>query len=193
MKVLLYHLMPFALAGNGTPREGTRPTGLAVAAEGWPATVARTRAAIEAAGIEVDFLRWYDGRQTGDVIHFFGRIPSYLIPFVHQKQMKVVVTEAFAASRPASPFRLAAQSAAIRVMEKTLPGPVLGSFDWDSYRLVDACVVSTEAEALRLKRVFRVPAERIHVVAYQSEDVDSQIVTFGKWLSAIYDSLRRTS
>ena len=169
MKVLLHHLTPFALAPNQ-----------------WQAQVARTRAGLEGLGIEADFLRWYDGRQTGDLIHFFGRIPAYLIPFAHDKQMPVVVSEMFGVNL--SPLSLAMQSATVRVLEKTMPDQLIGFFEWGSYRQTDACVVPTDADARRLRQVFRVAPERIHVVA-EGETNDSA----AKRLKAIYDGLLKTS
>ena len=63
MKVLLYHLTPFALAHGGLQIQ-----------------ILQSRSALEKLGVEVEFLRWMDPGQTGDILHFFGRVPTYLCP-----------------------------------------------------------------------------------------------------------------
>ncbi len=59
MKVLFYHLTPFALAHGGLQIQ-----------------IAQTREALRRIGVEVEFFRWYDDIQDYDVLHFFGRIPT---------------------------------------------------------------------------------------------------------------------
>ena len=76
MKVLFAHLMPFALAHGGLQVQ-----------------ITQSRAALEKLGIEVEFLRWWDEAQSGEVLHHFGRMSSYLVRAAHQKGFKVVVTE----------------------------------------------------------------------------------------------------
>ena len=53
MKALFYHLVPFAFAHGG----------LAI-------QILRTRDALQEIGVEVEFLRWWDDRQSGEVLHF---------------------------------------------------------------------------------------------------------------------------
>src|SRR4051794_22856126 len=112
MKVLFHHLTPFTF-GN----------------DPWQRLILKTRAALAAGGMEVDLLRWYDGKQTGEILHFFGRMPSFLIPFAHQKHMKVVVTDLFPAE--STPLK----RPVLLALEKLLPAQVKNFLDWDSYRL----------------------------------------------------------
>jgi len=63
MKVLLYHLTPFALAHGGLQIQ-----------------ILQSRSALKKLGGQVEFLRWIDPGQTGDILHFFGRVPTYLCP-----------------------------------------------------------------------------------------------------------------
>ena len=172
MKVLFYHLTPLALA-----------------CDDWQSQILATREALRELGVDVEFLRWYDGNQTGEILHFFGRMSSYLIGFARQKQMKVVVSEA--PSGPASGSRLgfAAQRVLMGLLQTTLPRPALGTLDWDSYRQADACVAATQADALRLTALFRVPPENVHVItnALPSGKPDAQR------LKSLYETLLRTS
>ena len=76
MKILFNCHLPFALAHGG-----------------WAIQIAQTKAGLEVNGVEVEFLRWWDGSQRGDVIHFFGRAPAEHFRFDHQKGIKVVMAE----------------------------------------------------------------------------------------------------
>lgn len=56
MKVLFDHHLPFAFAHGGLQVQ-----------------IEQTVASLNEIGVEADFLRWWDGSQRADVIHFFGR------------------------------------------------------------------------------------------------------------------------
>ena len=53
MKVLFDHQLPFALAHGGFERQ-----------------LLQTKSALEQAGVETDFVRWWDAAQRGNIIHF---------------------------------------------------------------------------------------------------------------------------
>jgi hypothetical protein len=172
MKVLLYHLTPLALE-----------------CDDWQLQILATREALRELGVDVEFLRWYDGNQTGEILHFFGRTSSYLIGFARQKRMKVVVSEAPAGRASGSRLGFASRRMLMGLLQTTLPGPALGTLDWDSYRQADACVAATPADALRLTAMFRVPPERVHVItnAAPPGKPDAQ------QLKSLYETLVRTS
>src|SRR6476659_962341 len=67
VKILLDYPLPFALAHGGVQVQ-----------------IEQTKAALEQLGLEVEFLRWWDDRQTGDVIHYFGRMPAAHVEFAQQ-------------------------------------------------------------------------------------------------------------
>ena len=66
----------------------------------------------------------------------------------------------------------------------TLPRRRLGLFNWDCYRLADACVVLTEWEAFLMKELYGAPPNKTHVVPNGVEGVflNSQPAKRGPWL-----------
>src|SRR5260370_40599090 len=76
MKILFDHSSPFLLAHGG-----------------FEVQIEQTKRALEQAGVEVEFLRWWDADQNGDVVHFFGRPGAAYIDSAHQKNIRVVMSE----------------------------------------------------------------------------------------------------
>jgi glycosyltransferase involved in cell wall biosynthesis len=167
MKVLLYHQAPFSLAHGG----------LAV-------QILRTRDALQELGVEAEFLRWWDGRQTGEVLHFFGRLPVQILVGAHDKGMRVVQAELLTEPGARSRVRLKLEGMARRAMTRTLPRIVTRGLNWDSYRLTDACVALTEWEAFLMGELYDAPPGKIHVVPNGVEAVflNSQPAKRGPWL-----------
>jgi glycosyltransferase involved in cell wall biosynthesis len=167
VRVLFYHLTPFALAHGGLQTQ-----------------VVQTRAALARLGVEVDFLRWWDPSQTGDILHFFGRLGSSTLLLAQAKGMKVVQAELLTAQGARSPVRLWLEKLARWVMTRTLPEMMLGGLNWDSYRQADACVALTEWEASLMKELYGAPCQRVHVVPNGVEEVflNSPPAKRGPWL-----------
>jgi glycosyltransferase involved in cell wall biosynthesis len=155
MKVLFYHLMPFALAHGGLQGQ-----------------ILGLRSALEELHVEVEFLRWWDEQQRGDVLHFFGRISTEHLHQAHGKGMKVVQAELLTEQGSRSPARLKLQEIIRRAITMALPQQRrMRLFNWDSYRLADACVALTEWEARLMRILYGAPPEKIHVVPNGVEDV----------------------
>ena len=167
MRVLFYHLVPFALAHGGLGIQ-----------------ILRTQDALQEVGVEVDYLRWWDDKQTGEVLHFFGRIPTDILQRAQQKGMKVVQAELLTAQGSRSAARLRLQKILTRMMRRTLPPRVISAAQWDSYRLADACVALTSWEARLMADLFGAPPARIHVIPNGTEDVflQSRPSPRGPWL-----------
>ena len=127
MKVLFDHSLPFALAHGGFQTQ-----------------IEQTKAALEKRGVEVEYLRWWDDRQTGDLIHYFGRPNGGYIDFAHKKGLKVVIAELHTGlgSRPA--WARALQKALMRVTRTFLPKTFTSRLSWDAYRKGDAFIALTE-------------------------------------------------
>ena len=166
MKVLFYHLTPFAFAHGGLQTQ-----------------IIQTRKGLEQNGVEVEFLRWWDPSQSGDILHFFGRIGMSQLQLAQGNGMKVVVTELLTEQGSRSCARLKFQKFLRQLLSAALPrrGAL---FNWDCYRLADACLLSTEWEAFLLKDLFGAPSGKIHVLTNGVEDVflNSQTVKRGPWL-----------
>lgn len=150
VKILIDQHLPFLLAHGGANTQ-----------------VEQTRLALERAGVEVEFLRWWDENQRGDLIHFFGAPPAGYLNLARLKHLPVITNTLFTdtCNRPLS--RLKRQG----LMVKTLLSLPFGEgikqqLAWRTYRRTDHNVVSLEAEKTVLEVVYGVPAERITVVPY---------------------------
>ena len=154
MKILFDHSLPFHFAHGGVQIQ-----------------IEQTRAALERIGVEVDYLRWWDAAQTGDVLHYFGRPSTFYIHFAQQKGLRVVFSELLGGMGARSPLVLLGQRLLTRGMEACLPDLIIGRNSWESFRLADACVALTEWEAHLMRTMFRAPNARVHVLPNGVEDV----------------------
>jgi glycosyltransferase involved in cell wall biosynthesis len=167
MKVLFNCGVPFMLAHGGAQIQ-----------------IEQTMAALEKLGVAVEPLRWWDGNQTGDVLHNFGRMSSPLLLAAQQNGMKVVVAELLTAQGSRSPAHIKLQKILRHLMLRSLPHSRVAQFNWDSYSLADACVLLTGWEAFLLKELYGALPAKIHVVPNGVEDVflNSQPTKRGPWL-----------
>lgn len=159
--------MPFALAHGGQQIQ-----------------IERTRDALNELGVGAEFMRWHDPAQTGDVLHFFGRIPGPLLESAQKKGMRIVVADLLGEQGTRPRWRLRLQKSVMQGMKRVLPPNFITRFDWDSYRRADACVAVTPYEGQLLEDVFGTPRQKIHVVANGVEDVFLQELPErrGQWL-----------
>jgi len=170
MKVLLHQLAPMTARESEPQRR-----------------IILLREALVATGVGAEFFRWYDSTQTGDVLHFFGRVPTGLVRLAHQKGMRVVFTDSLLRPRPCSWLQRRLQRVAIQVAQKILPCQIVSTFDWQSYQLADACEVGAAWEAEFVRDVFGTPSEKIHVVA------PTGAADGAAKYKALYESLPKTS
>jgi glycosyltransferase involved in cell wall biosynthesis len=147
MRILFDHHQPFALAHGG-----------------FQIQIEQSKAALERAGVTVDFLRWWDASQSCDLIHCFGLPPETLLGLSRQKGIKLVISQLLGGlgARPA--WKRALQKLAIHAALRTLPGPVIHRTGWDIWSAADALIAVTSWEAELMAEVFRAPQERIHVI-----------------------------
>jgi glycosyltransferase involved in cell wall biosynthesis len=167
MKVLFYCQMPFALAHGGLQIQ-----------------VVRSREALEKLGVEVEFLRWMDASQSGEILHFFGRVPTDLLRHAQERGMKVLQAELLTEQGSRSRARLGLEGVVRLAIGRSLSRVLTRNFKWDSYRLADACVALTEWEAHLMKTVYGAPSEKTHVVPNGVEEVflKSESAARGRWL-----------
>jgi len=167
MKVLFYQLKPFSLTHGGLQTQ-----------------ILQTRDALSKLGVETDFLRWWDADQKGDVLHFFGRMPTPLLQLAQQKGMKVVLTDLLTEQGSRQGWHLKLHRMTIRAMTLALPKAFTASYYWDAYRLADACVALTSWEARLMADLFGASPEKTHVVPNGVEEVflNSQPAQRGPWL-----------
>jgi glycosyltransferase involved in cell wall biosynthesis len=154
MKIIFNCHVPFMLAHGGAQIQ-----------------IEQTKAALEKIGVTVEPLRWWDDRQSGDVLQHFGRLPTHMLRAAQQKGMKVIVADLLTEAGSRSGPRLKLQKVFRQVMERTLPRSLVQPFGWDSYRLADACLALTPWEAHLLTELFNAPPDRVHVVPNGVEEV----------------------
>src|SRR5689334_3316315 len=75
MKVLLNCHIPFNLAHGGMQIQ-----------------IEQTWAALEKIGVEVEPLRWWDDKQSGDILHQFGALLPPVTQLARAKGLKLIVT-----------------------------------------------------------------------------------------------------
>jgi glycosyltransferase involved in cell wall biosynthesis len=146
--------------------------------------IGQTKAALEALGCQVDYLRWWDETQRADILHCFGRMPPHLVRLAQAKGIKVVLGELFAVQGSRSEWRLWWQRQTIRLLRTFLPGEFMAPFRWEALRLADAHVALTPWEARLLNYLFETPKEKIHVIPNGVEGafLESRPATRGQWL-----------
>lgn len=159
--------MPFSLAHGGAQVQ-----------------IEQTQAALQAVGMDASPLRWWDRTQRGDLIYYFGRPAAEQIRLAQQKGTKVVLAELLTAQGSRSPGQLRRQKIISRVVERLAPRHFTAAFNWDAYRLADACIALTPWEAHLMNYLFDAPKERIHVVPNGVEEVflDAPRSERGPWL-----------
>lgn len=151
MKILFDHSQPFLLAHGGFQTQ-----------------IEQTKEALVRLGVEVDWLRWWDDTQEGNLIHYFGRPARSYIEFAHGRGLKVVMAELLTGLGSRGAFARRIQSAVTGVLRGNTFFDRMG---WTSYALADAVIALTPWEARLMQEVFGAPAARVHVVPNGVEKV----------------------
>lgn len=148
MKVLFDHDSPFLLAHGGFQTQ-----------------IEQTKLALERAGVEVEWLRWWDDAQRGDVIHHFGPARPVYLEQARAKGIATVMTVLFTETCNRTEARLRRQGAIVNtILGLPFGESIKGHFGWRAYSLADCTVVGIEAERRVLELVYRVPQERTALV-----------------------------
>jgi glycosyltransferase involved in cell wall biosynthesis len=148
VKILIDQHLPFLLAHGGANTQ-----------------VEQTRLALERAGVEAEFLRWWDENQRGDLIHFFGVPTAGYLQLAQLKHLPVITNTLFTdtCNRPLA--RLKRQGWLVKtILALPFGEGIKQQLTWRTYQRTDHNVVSLEAEKTVLQVVYGVPAERITVV-----------------------------
>ncbi len=148
MKILFDHPSPFALAHGGFQTQ-----------------IEQSKAGLERLGHQVEFVRWWDDRQTGELIHYFTVPSPAYITMAREKGIPLVVTHLFTATCNRTPAQLRIQGL-ITKSALALPGlrGLARQLSWQSFRLADRMIVGLQAEQRVLETVYGLAADRITTV-----------------------------
>ena len=167
MKILLQQGTPFFLAHGGLQTQ-----------------IEQTKAGLEAVGVEVEYLRWWDDQQTGDIILVFGRPSAWLIEMAHQKKIRVILSDLLTGqgSRPAWKHWL--HRWALQGVDALCPSMFSTKLSSRIYREIDACFALTPWEAQIMTRVYGADFHKVHVIPNGVEEVflNEPPRPRGKWL-----------
>jgi glycosyltransferase involved in cell wall biosynthesis len=167
VKVLFDHPNPFLLAHGG-----------------FQIQIEQTRSALQNIGVNVEFLRWWDCNQSGQVIHFFGRPPASYVEFAHAKGIKIVIGELLGGLAARPPHHRLLQRILIQTTRRILPPAFTAKLAWDTYSMADAVIALTRFEADLMIEMFGAPRDKVFVVpnGVESVFIDSPKTERGKWL-----------
>src|SRR5580700_6208943 len=147
MKILLDHHLPFLMAHGGAQIQ-----------------IEQTKAALERIGVEVEFLRWWDNAQRGDLVHFFVAPGAGYVEYAHAVHLPVVITQLFTETCNRTGAQLKRQGLFVRsFLALPFGHGVKQQLAWNTFRQCDQNVVGLEAERRVLETVYDVPPERISV------------------------------
>jgi glycosyltransferase involved in cell wall biosynthesis len=146
MNVAFDHHSPFLLAHGG-----------------FSIQIEQTFSALRRNGTNVEFLRWWSGDQTPNLIHYFGPAPSWYLDFCSTKEIRTVVSVLLTSLGSRPPWQTRLQGSAIRGIRSLIPR-MAERMGWDAYLKADAYISLTQHEGRLLNRVFGVPQEKIHII-----------------------------
>jgi glycosyltransferase involved in cell wall biosynthesis len=152
MKIIFSNPMPFALAHGGMQT-----------------LIESLMRELAHLGVEVEAERWWDERQAGDILHFFGRPSIVDVRLAREKGIKVVVTDNIGQTAARRFSRLWLQRWLIGTARLVLPAEFLNRLSWDVFREADALVFVVEHEWETAQFLFGASAERRHIIPHGLE------------------------
>lgn len=148
VKVLFDHAQPFALAHGG-----------------FQIQIEQSKRALETAGVDVEWLRWWDDSQKADLIHYFGTPHNAYVEQARCVNLPLVLTPLFTETCNRSVGRLTRQGWMVRaILSLPFGGGIKRQLSWQTYHKCAHNVVGLEAERRVLQLVYRVPLPNISVV-----------------------------
>ena len=147
MRVLFDHPDPFLLAHGG-----------------YQIQIEQTKKALEGMGVEVEWLRWWDDKQNGDLIHYFGKPTSSYVDFAHAKGYKVVASLILSGTTAKSGLVLSLQKIITRNLIRLKIRRVSELARWESLRKVNGVIFLTKLEADLGKALWILDPKKAHIV-----------------------------
>jgi hypothetical protein len=132
---------------------------------GMQVQIDRTRTALQALGLDVEPLRWWDVDQTGDILHHFGYLPVGLVQLARRKGFKVIITAPLSETCNRASLQLLIRGLLVRGLPALpLPKYLKLRLPGQSYLYCDQIVVGLEAERKALGIIYGVPDSLVSIV-----------------------------
>ncbi|MBA3606931.1 MAG: glycosyltransferase family 4 protein [Chthoniobacterales bacterium] len=148
MKILFDHPSPFMLAHGGFATQ-----------------IEQTKRALEALGVSVEYLRWWDAGMKADLIHHFAPASTDYLSRAQAQKIPVAMTTLFTETCNRSSKQLAWQKWITRTILAFPAGEsVKERLGWRSFHLCAQNVVGLQAERRVLEDVYGVAPEKISVI-----------------------------
>ena len=147
--------------------------------------IEQMRLALLQVGVEVDWLRWWDRNQAGDIVHQFGRPAASFVAEAQQSGFRVVVTDLIGATGARPRWQLAGMKAFASLARRAGVERRLDRVGWGGIlERTDAVLASTEWEAKLMREIFGVAPGKVHVVGEAVQDIylNAQPRQRGPWL-----------
>lgn len=154
MKVLFYCTNPFFLAHGGTQT-----------------LLESLMREISSLGVEVEPARWWDGLQTGDILHFMNRPTHTLVRTAQDKGFRCVMTENIDQTGSRKGWELWSRRMAFS-LDRMVGGPVSRRLSLEVYQKLDAMIYAVELERQVAHYLYGAPLDRSHVIP-QGVDTDA--------------------
>lgn len=148
MRVLFNNHTPFSLAHGGAQIQ-----------------TECTMQALSQIGVPTDHFRWWDDRQSGEILHQVGVMPLPVMRRARERGWRVVQTPLLTETCNRSDRELFVRRLGVSAL-LAVPGlrQLHDRLPWQAYRECDLTIVGLEAERMVLERVYGVPPERVAVV-----------------------------
>ena len=153
MKVIFVSFTPCALAHGGLQIQ-----------------IEQTKAALESIGVEVEWLRWWDETQTGDILHIFGRGNAGLIALAQRKGFRVIIAPLLGDTGSRPMWKHWLLRFALKFADWVVPRIYRGYLPSGSYQSCDKCFALSEREAFLMRFLHGVNSAKLHVVPNGVED-----------------------
>ena len=140
-------------------------TAFSLAHGGVQIQIEQTKTALERLGIEVEFWRWWDDRQRGDLIHFFGTAQNAYLQKAREAGIPVVLTSLFSETCNRSDWRLRCQKWMTHLaLAAPFGNGIKQQLTWQTYKNCAHNIVGLNAERKILENIYQVQADKISVV-----------------------------
>ena len=147
------------------------PNAFLLAHGGLQTQIEQTKKALEYSGLEVEWLRWWDDKQKGDLIHYFGRAHPGYIRQAQGKGIKVVMSELLTGLGSRKTGARMVQKMIMRLARGFLPREFTARLCWDSYKLADTSIALTSWEKRLMVEMFSAEPNRVHIVPNGVEEI----------------------